>query len=392
MTRILKSSTSLVSRSHRYLFVEPSRPSLFRFQQQSFSSSVAISPSDHRITTTTATTIMVDDNQHDIEDLHLSALLQQERTYKDPETGFTVFTELTHLKRGTCCGNQCRHCPYGFENVKSGIRRPAKLRSGDFKEAEKLLKAIQDGNPITTTIQNATSPRNSSSSSGTKEIRKSRSYSTSSTTMKNVPYTRTGDRGSSQLGNGERRSKDDCNFEALGTVDELCSVVGVVHALLENDKESVDYGILPQLLLDVMSRLFDIGSHVAKPQKEFSPNGLGDGFDSQHVDDLESWINDMTNDLPELTSFILPTGAVPAAQLHMARTVCRRAERRLVPLVMDDETCDPNALKYLNRLSDFCFVAARWVNYCHNQEEIQYIRESPETTQRERVSRSLQDT
>ena len=124
MKRILKASTSLVSRSHRYLFVEPSRRSLLRFQQQSFSSSIAISPSDHRITTTTttATTIMVDDNQHDIEDLHLSALLQQERTYIDPETGFTVFTELTHLKRGTCCGNQCRHCPYGFENVKSGIR------------------------------------------------------------------------------------------------------------------------------------------------------------------------------------------------------------------------------------------------------------------------------
>ena len=123
---------------------------------------------------------------------------------------------------------------------------------------------------------------------------------------------------------------------------------------------------------------------------KFVPNGIGDGVDSRHIDELEEWINEMTEILPELMSFVLPTGAPAAAQLHVARTVCRRAERRLVPLVVEEETCDPNALRYLNRLSDFFFVAARYVNYCEGQEEIQYRREANNTNQRERVHRSLQ--
>jgi ATP:cob(I)alamin adenosyltransferase len=224
---------------------------------------------------------------------------------------------------------------------------------------------------------------------GSSRAGKTRGMSTS----KNVPYTRRGDSGTSQLGNGERRSKDDCNFESLGTVDELCSVVGVVHAHLEAAGKN-KFGNLPTWLLDIMSRLFDLGSHVAKPREpgtiDFTANGIGDGFDAQHTQDLETWINEMTEALPELTSFILPTGAPAAAHLHVARTVCRRAERRIVPLVIDEQTCDPNAMKYLNRLSDFFFVAARWVNFCEGQPEIQYQRDTPHTTQRQRVARSLQ--
>jgi len=167
----------------------------------------------------------------------------------------------------------------------------------------------------------------------------------------------------------------------MGTVDELCSFVGVAHAYLLNShrRKKNFYGALPVQLLDVMSRLFDVGSHVAKPPPAtsdgstvFVPNGIGDGFDADHVDDLEEWINEMTEDLPELTSFILPTGAPVSAALHVARTVCRRAERRVVPLVVHHKTCDPNALRYLNRLSDFLFVSARWVNYLEGQEEIEY--------------------
>jgi cob(I)alamin adenosyltransferase len=286
------------------------------------------------------------------------------------------------LKRGTCCGNICRHCPYGLENVKNATRRPAKLRSGDKETAQRMVKAIFEGGEIngnSPLLPPLPRPKN-----GTK--------ASISTTTKNVPYTRNGDGGSSQLGTGERRSKDDCNFEALGTVDELCTVVGVCHAHLDADTEIYNYGNLPELLLDVLSRLFDIGSHVAKPKpdSEFSPNGIGDGFDIQHIDDLESWINEMTEALPELTSFILPTGAKAAAHLHVARTVCRRAERRVVPLVMDHGTCDPNALKYLNRLSDFLFVAARYVNFCEGRPEIQYQRDTSDTTQRQRITRSLQ--
>jgi len=329
----------------------------------------------------------------DIEEMMHQAALQEGRTtYQDPSTGFTVFTELFHLKRGTCCGNKCRHCPYGFENVKEQNKTPemkrrvAKLQSGDRVTSKAMVEKI---------VANAViaSPNSSAGSGGDRIDGKS--------TSKNVPYTRRGDGGTSQLGTGERRSKDDCNFEALGTVDELCSVVGVVHAHIdsrsnreESTTERLNYGELPTQLLDIISRLFDIGSHVAKPREpgtvDYNANGLGDGFDAQHVQDLEGWINEMTEALPELTSFILPTGAPAAAQLHVARTVCRRAERRMVPLVIDEQTCDPNAMKYLNRLSDYFFVAARWVNFCEGQPEIQYQRDTPQTTQRQRVTRSLQ--
>jgi ATP:cob(I)alamin adenosyltransferase len=336
-----------------------------------------------------------DDNDIvDIEDLHFQALKETSKTYIDPSTGFTVFTEYFHLRRGTCCGNSCRHCPYGFENVKNAPPRLPKLRSGDHETAERMVEAIEDGTFVTTFFSppSILPPKQQEAISKSKhQQQQQRAFISTKprvTMSKNVPYTRTGDGGSSQLGTGERRAKDDLTFEAMGTVDELCSIVGVVHASLD---DTVDYGSLSELLLDVMSRLFDVGSHVAKPSEEFCPNGLGDGFDPSHIDDLESWINIMTNDMPELTSFILPTGATAAAHLHVARTVCRRAERRMVPLVRDEGTCDPNALKYLNRLSDFLFTAARYVNFCMQQKEIQYQRESSEMTQRQRVTRSLTD-
>jgi ATP:cob(I)alamin adenosyltransferase len=383
---------------------------------------------------------MTNDDDVDIEDLHRLALQGGQTSYEDPATGFTVFTEVLHLKRTTCCGNQCRHCPYGFEHVSAQKKRflkdvpVARCKSGDKEMAQRLLREIQEGRvdqflarSLPTNGSTATDPMEASATSpilttaaSAKNGKNARQFSTS-TTSKNVPYTRKGDTGTSQLGTGERRSKADCNFEALGTVDELCSVVGVAHSHLLSGSSSsspnpIDYGALPERLLDVMSRLFDIGSHVAKPRvlqaaycnydvegtdnrdsnagtktTTFEPNGLGDGFDVSHIDDLEAWVDEMTEKLPELTSFILPTGALGAAQLHVARTVCRRAERRVVPLVVEDHTCDPNALKYLNRLSDFFFVAARWVNYCEGQDEIEYRRENTTTKQRERVHRSLKE-
>jgi len=224
-------------------------------------------------------------------------------------------------------------------------------------------------------------------------------------TTKNVPYTRSGDTGTSQLGTGERRSKTDDAFAAMGTVDELCSFVGVAHSHLISTNAD-RYGDLPEQLLDVMSRLFDVGSHIAKPPPihasnngnnddgppVFVPNGLGDGFSSHHVDDLEDWIHEWTEDLPELTSFVLPTGSPAAASLQVARTVCRRAERTVVPLARAG-VCDPNAMRYLNRLSDALFVAARWVNLRDGREEIEYRLAASVSCatrdQRERVHRSL---
>lgn len=326
----------------------------------------------------------------DIEDLHEQTLLQGGKSYEDPATGFTVFTELFHLQRGKCCGNMCRHCPYGWENVsRSEERRPATAKSEDRASIKARLQEIED-------------KQKEAKVDKKRAFFKKRLGGTHGgrLTDKNVPYTKKGDQGTSQLLTGEKRSKSDQAFEAMGTVDELCSVVGVAHAFLMersgteqaattngNHAKKIDYGDLPEWLVQVMSRLFDAGSHVAKPARlpdivdedeeedtdstRFQADGVGGGLDFQHVEALEDWIDTMTEPLPELRNFILPTGSVTAAQFHVCRTVCRRAERQVVPLV-DMGVCDPNVLKYLNRLSDFLFVAARWCNYCQGTTEIEY--------------------
>jgi cob(I)alamin adenosyltransferase len=346
----------------------------------------------------------------DIEDLHATALKLGSTTYVDPFTGFTVFTELAHLHRGVCCGSQCRHCPYGWTNVpEDGPRRDPKVESGNKSAVQALLKQIE-ANKDHKEIQRLLDVQKNDEADR-KDAQKTGGRHGGRLTTKNVPYTRTGDLGQSMLLTGERRSKADVVFEAMGTVDELCSIVGVVHAELQRPDDEHEYGALQEWLLEVMSRLFDIGSHVAKPKRlkrnqhadtvsdddddasstseeedrVFVADGIGGGFDRQHIHTLEDWIDQMTEDLPELLSFILPTGAISAAQLHNARCVCRRAERRVVPLVQAG-ICDPNALKYLNRLSDFFFSAARWVNYCQGLDEYQYRKPSKLATQRGRVT------
>ncbi|KAL7478804.1 hypothetical protein ACHAW6_004559 [Cyclotella cf. meneghiniana] len=305
-------------------------------------------------------------NDIDIEELHRQAIVDKQSTYIDPSTGFTVFTELAHLKRGKCCGNMCRHCPYGYSNVKGlDFREEGKVSSGDRVGTERLVKMILDG----TYYENEGGVySNGCSANGEKQSYpdnvveaedKSREYDLSvssnargkggyaggTLTSKNVPYTRKGDAGTSQLFTGERRNKDDLVFEAMGTVDELCSVVGTVYAKLVSSNK---------------------------------------------------WIDTMTEQLPELKSFILPTGSPTSAQLHVARTVCRRAERRMVPLLRDHGSCDSAALAYVNRLSDYLFTAARYVNYCEGKDEVQYRRErgvsvDMASTGRERVVVRLKD-
>jgi cob(I)alamin adenosyltransferase len=320
----------------------------------------------------------------EIEELHHQAVLQGSTTYHDPSTGFNVFTEIAHLRRGKCCGNQCRHCPYGWENVSLASDKTLpnqispKVKSGDDVAIQQLLSDIQ--------------ARTMSSAVVNKE--KTGGRHGGRFTDKNVPYTRGGDQGTAQLLTGERRAKDDAAFEAMGTVDELCSVVGVAHAgLNESDPHSPIQ--MDEWLLEIMSRLFDIGSHVAKPRKldsEFHADGVGGGFDEHYVEQLEDWIDLLTEALPELQSFILPTGAVTAAHLHVARTVCRRAERRVIPLVVREQgaLCDPHALKYLNRLSDFFFAAARWANLNEKRDEVMYRRPAKGSKQRNRCVVSLQ--
>ena len=133
----------------------------------------------------------------------------------------------------------------------------------------------------------------------------------------------------------------------------------------------------------------DSDSEDSEEATQFVADGIGGGFDQAHIEELEDRIDDMTEVLPELTSFILPTGSPAAAQLHVARTVCRRAERRVLPLVVEEKVCDPRALQYLNRLSDFFFTAARYANAQIEMEEFQYQRPTRSSKQRNRVVVSL---
>jgi cob(I)alamin adenosyltransferase len=168
-------------------------------------------------------------------------------------------------------------------------------------------------------------------------------------------YTRTGDAGATSLFGGSRVAKDDPRIEAYGTVDELSSFIGVARA-------SWPDGPFDDELARVQSDLFNIGAQLAAPGSDrFS------GADSSRAAQLESAIDSMESELPPLTSFILPGGSAAASHLHVARTVCRRAERRVISL--HDEATS-GTLVYLNRLSDFLFVAARYANLKHGVADV----------------------
>lgn len=178
-------------------------------------------------------------------------------------------------------------------------------------------------------------------------------------------YTRTGDDGSTGMADGSRVSKADHLFSVMGDVDELNSHIGLVRAhllqsssnvanqfLVErlNSQNEVDF---PQALIIIQHLLFNVGGELAMPEYE--------GINASHIDWLEQQIDAMNTTLPPLKDFILPTGSVLVSQLHVARTVCRRAERQAVLLQQQQ----PNAIRgtavsLINRLSDWLFVAARF--------------------------------
>ena len=162
-------------------------------------------------------------------------------------------------------------------------------------------------------------------------------------------YTKTGDLGETSLFGGTRVAKDDARIEAYGTVDELSSFLGVARA--SQIPAEVD-AVLEQVQRD----LFDVGAHLASPgTSRFA------GVDAQRIAELEQGIDAMERELAPLTNFILPGGSLAAAHLHVARTVCRRAERRVVSL-RDESPATRSTIAYLNRLSDYLFVAARFAN------------------------------
>jgi cob(I)alamin adenosyltransferase len=166
-------------------------------------------------------------------------------------------------------------------------------------------------------------------------------------------YTKTGDDGTTGLLGQRRVPKDDVRIEAYGTVDELNATVGLARA------HGVDYAADIQLA-QVQSDLFALGAALA----DISPEGRFRGaIKDEHVARLEATIDKLEAQLPPLSQFILPCGALPAAQIHLARTVCRRAERLVVSLARQPGAEVPGVLlRYLNRLSDFLFVMARAIN------------------------------
>lgn len=166
-------------------------------------------------------------------------------------------------------------------------------------------------------------------------------------------YTRTGDDGSTALFSGGRVAKYDLRVESYGTVDELNSALGLARAL--QPLPGTD-----ERLHTVQRQLFHLGADLATPLDAVA--GFLVRITPQETTWLEEQIDAMTADLPPLKAFILPGGVLAAAQIHMARTVCRRAER-LTAALAEHERLNAQALPYLNRLSDFLFTLARWENY-----------------------------
>ena len=168
-------------------------------------------------------------------------------------------------------------------------------------------------------------------------------------------YTRTGDAGETRLASGASVSKSDPRVEAYGTVDELNAVLGVAR-LHSGQNDRID-----AMLGRIQNELFDLGADLATPL-EPPPKWEALRIVSSQVDRLESEIDWMNESLKALDSFILPGGSPLSAHLHLARTVCRRAERDSVRLMEAGEAVNPEAVRYLNRLSDHLFVAARRAN------------------------------
>jgi cob(I)alamin adenosyltransferase len=171
-------------------------------------------------------------------------------------------------------------------------------------------------------------------------------------------YTRTGDDGTTALGTGERRKKYDLRVACYGTVDETNAAIGLARL------STADDGDIDAMLGRIQNDLFDLGADLCSPDKGKGPGGTRLTVTETQVTWLEVEMDRLNEHLAPLRSFVLPGGAPAAAHLHLARTVCRRAERLMVELAdRPGEEVSAVALKYVNRLSDFLFVASRFVNH-----------------------------
>ncbi len=174
-------------------------------------------------------------------------------------------------------------------------------------------------------------------------------------------YTKRGDGGETGLAGGQRVPKDSLRIEAYGTVDELNSFAGLANvSCQEQCGQDPRMGLLAAILRRVQHELFNLGSILATRPEDVHPKQAR--ITMAEIEQLEREIDAMNEDLPPLRSFVLPGGTRLNAELHVARTVCRRAERLVVALAREDSV-PPEAIQYLNRLSDAIFVWSRWANF-----------------------------
>jgi cob(I)alamin adenosyltransferase len=171
-------------------------------------------------------------------------------------------------------------------------------------------------------------------------------------------YTRTGDGGTTGLGDGTRTDKDSLRMELIGCVDEINSSLGMV--LAQSDSDDIN-----RVLTEIQHDLFDMGGELSMPGHEF--------ISKEYTNRLEDELDRLNADLPYLKEFILPGGNMAAASCHLARSICRRAERRAVTVSRDEEI-NPEIQTYLNRLSDLLFVIARTLARANNGKEVLWQR------------------
>lgn len=188
-------------------------------------------------------------------------------------------------------------------------------------------------------------------------------------------YTKTGDKGTSSLYTGERRNKDDVVFDALGTVDELNSFVGLARTSIVGGAAVHRHQRIAEQLILIQSSLLDLGACVATPRHADAEVSLAKRiarteFGDHPTAELEAWIDAFDAQLPPLRNFVLPSGGALSAHLHVCRSVTRRAERIIVSLARDGHLED-SVPRYINRLSDYFFVAARFA--CQTDGETETI-------------------
>ncbi len=184
----------------------------------------------------------------------------------------------------------------------------------------------------------------------------------------NKVYTRTGDWGKTRLVGGQLRDKSDIRIRSYGAVDELSAVVGLCReSIAVADIDSPKLTNLNDILKRIQQELFNLGTMIATLPEDFHKKMPR--IETIHIRRLETELDDYNDDLPPLKSFVLPGGSEAGARFHLARTVCRRAERECVELSAA-ETLDNSVIQYLNRLSDAFFVWSRWVTRHTGGEEI----------------------